>query len=167
MTTKRKFTLFAIGVVLVAIQWFGPVQTNPPIIQSHTIQSRLQIPARVADILNRSCMDCHSYETHWPVCGQIAPVSWWLVDNVNRGRAELNFSEWAKYRPAYVIATLGAMGEAVGVSTMPPDSYLEFHPRGKLSNDERQIFHDWAVSERHRLQVELLDTGKTQKVAVQ
>ncbi len=65
------------------------------------------------------------------------------------------------------MATLDAMGEAVEDRPMPPDSYLEFHPQGRLSDEERRILHDWTFSERYRLQVELMDKGKVPKVAAQ
>lgn len=167
MTTRRKLALAGLGTVFVVIQGFGPVRTNPPVIASHTLQSQVQIPARVADILNHSCMDCHSYETHWTMLGRIAPVSWWFVDNVNQGRGELNFSEWTKYRPSYAIATMDAIGEAAAEKAMPPVYYEEFHAHGRLTDDERKILYDWAMSTRYQLQVDLLDHGKVPKVATQ
>jgi hypothetical protein len=150
-----------------AIQFFGSNQINPPIDPSHTIQSQLQIPPRVTGILNRSCMDCHSYETRWPLIGHVAPVSWWLADNVETGRRAVNFSEWAHYRPSYAIATLGAISEAVAEKAMPPDGYLKFHSQARLSDDDRKALADWARDTRHSQQVLLLDTPKTMKTASQ
>ena len=89
------------------IQCFGPARTNLPVVASHTIQSQLQIPSGVQATMNHACMDCHSYETRWPVYSRIAPVSWWLIDNVNDGRDTLNLSEWTQYKPSLAVATLG------------------------------------------------------------
>jgi len=165
MAKRRGFLASGLAIVFVAIQWLGPVQSNPPVVPSHTMQSQIPVPPPVAAILNRSCMDCHSDETHWPLCGRIAPVSWWLVDNVNSARRAMNLSEWTRYRPAYALATLTAMSEAVKKHAMPPDSYLEFHPQGGISDDERMTLSDWAQSERYRLQDELLNNNKKAKMA--
>jgi hypothetical protein len=165
MSKRRKYFLFGLAIAFLAIQFFGPVQINPPVDPSHSIQSQLQIPPRVAGILDRSCMDCQSYQTHWPAAGHIAPVSWWVVDNVSGARQSLNFSEWTHYRPAYQIATLGAISEAVTEKAMPPDGYLEFRPQARLSEDDRKALADWASDSSHSQQVLLLDTPKTAKIA--
>lgn len=152
--------LKGLAVVFLAIQFFGPVRLNPPVIPSHTIQSQLPVPPRVAGLLNRSCMDCHSYETHWPLAGHVAPISWWMIGNVNAGRNALNLSEWAHYRPAYVWATLTAISQAVAERAMPPDSYLEFHPQSRLSDDERKALSDWAQKQRERLETSYFSGAK-------
>jgi len=167
MMTRKKLFWVGLGIVSVGIQCFGPKRTNPPVILPHTIQSQLQIPPRVSDIMNHSCMDCHSYETRWPWYSRVAPISWWLVDNVNDGRNTLNLSEWTQYKPSYALATLRAMNQVVKVGAMPLDSYSKFHPQGKLSDEERRIFCDWAQSESRRLQDALWNNEKPQKSVIQ
>src|ERR1051325_9717096 len=53
-----------IGIVLVGIfiiiQVIRPERTNPPVDESRTIASHVQVPPAVAAILDRSCNDCHS-----------------------------------------------------------------------------------------------------------
>jgi hypothetical protein len=100
--------------------------------------------------MNRACMDCHSYETRWPWYGRVAPVSWWLINNVNDGRNELNLSEWTQYKPSFAIATLESMATVVKRGAMPLDSYRKFHPEARLSDEERKAFCDWALAERQR-----------------
>jgi Haem-binding domain len=101
-------------------------------------------------IMNRACMDCHSYETRWPVYSRIASVSWWLINNVNDGRDTLNLSEWTQYKSSFATATLGSMAMVVNRGAMPLDSYKKFHPEARLSHEERKIFYDWASAERQR-----------------
>lgn len=150
---KKRILFLAEGLfILAAIQWFGPDRTNPPVIKTNTVQSHLRIPPRVADILDRACMDCHSNETRWPWYSRVAPVSWWVVGNVNIGRRTLNLSEWTQYKPPYAIATLGAMNNAVREEAMPLDCYQQLHPQARLTKDERKIFCDWAQGERSRLE---------------
>ena len=158
----KKKNLFWIGLVtvFVTIQCFGPTRTNPPVVESHTIQSQLQIPPRIIDIMGRACMDCHSYETHWPLYSRITPISWWLINNVNDGRDTLNFSEWTQYKPSFAIATLGSMAMVVKRGVMPLSSYKKFHPQARLSDEEIKVFSDWALAERQR-EFENIIAGKT------
>ena len=89
----------AVAVVcgLVIAQFFGPAKTNPATdaIAVNRISSAGN--AAVAAILDRSCNDCHSNKTRWPWYSNVAPVSWFVIDHVNEGRENLNFSEWGRY----------------------------------------------------------------------
>jgi len=64
--------------------------------EAQTIEAHTQITPEAKDILSRSCNDCHSNKTVWPWYTNVAPISWWIVDHINEGRRNLNFSEWAK-----------------------------------------------------------------------
>lgn len=57
-------------------------------------------PRNVQWILRRTCYDCHSTETRWPVWAYVAPMSWKVVDDVNRARLFLNFSDLGVVRSA-------------------------------------------------------------------
>ena len=84
----------------------------------------------------RACYDCHSDEVHTPWYGKIAPVSWWITNHVNNGRAALNFSDW--HGPTGEGAQDAA--ETVRDGSMPPSYYTWFglHSRAKLTATERQ-----------------------------
>jgi hypothetical protein len=168
MIKKKKWFLGGLLMIALVIQCFGPRRTNPTVVESHTIQSQLQISPRIAGILNRACMDCHSDETHWPWYSRIAPVSWWLITNVNDGRGILNFSEWAQYKPSYAIATVGSMATVVRRNAMPLASYQKFHSEARLSDEERKLFCDWALDEKYNLRNALFKVkSETTKPAVQ
>lgn len=163
MTKRARGLLCAFVLLLVVIQFFGPARTNPPVVESRTLRSQLNPPSQVADILSRACMDCHSYETRWPWYGRVAPVRWWLVDHVNTGRKELNFSEWTQYPPWFASATLGAMATAVQRDAMPLASYRALHPDAQLSVEETKAFSDWAQAEKRRIQNLFLKSGQDTK----
>lgn len=152
MTKNAKRWLSACVIIFVVIQFFGPARTNPPVVESHTMQNQLNIPPPVAGIMNRACMDCHSYETRWPWYSRVAPVRWWLVNHVNHGRKDLNLSEWTQYPTSFAIATLGSMATAVRSDAMPPTSYRSLHPDARLSAEETRLFCDWAQAEKRRIQ---------------
>jgi hypothetical protein len=84
----------------------------------------------------RACYDCHSNEVKTPWYGKIAPLSWWLTNHVDNGRATLNFSDWKNSRGEGA----GDAAETVLNGSMPPSYYTWFglHANAKLSTTEKQ-----------------------------
>jgi Haem-binding domain len=82
-----------------------------------------------------ACYDCHSNQTRTPWYGKVAPISWWLTNHVDKGRAALNFSEWN--RPQGRRALRAA--ETVQRGSMPPSYYTWFglHSKAKLTSAQR------------------------------
>lgn len=106
---------------------YGRAHTNPPV----TAEPAWDRPETRA-LAVRACYDCHSNETRWPWYSHIAPVSWLVQKDVDRGRAVLNFSEWSRPQPE----AHGA-AESVREGEMPPRIYLVTHPAARLSPAER------------------------------
>ena len=88
MKKALKRTLLAALAAFVAIQFVPVDRTNPP------VKTEIAAPAEIHDLLRRSCYDCHSNQTRWPFYAWVAPVSWFVVDHVEDGRADLNLTEW-------------------------------------------------------------------------
>ena len=139
MKKSRKW-LIGLGLplaVLAGLQFLPAARTNPP------PGTEIDVPEPVAAILKRSCYDCHSNGTRWPWYSGVAPVSWWLSDDVNEGREHLNFTEWT--RDANTAALdLAKVYDQVSEGEMPPVSYLLLHPGARLSDAEREKILDWA-----------------------
>jgi Haem-binding domain len=130
-------------VVLAVIQVFRPAKTNPQIDPTSEIHSNLAIPVGVAEALQRSCNDCHSNHTVWPWYTHVAPASWLVVSDVNRGRNALNFSDWAGYRPEQQQKKLVEICEEVSEGEMPGVAYTLMHPIAKLSAADVNALCDW------------------------
>ncbi|NWG17181.1 MAG: heme-binding domain-containing protein [Chloroflexi bacterium] len=82
----------------------------------------------------QACFDCHSNETVWPWYAQIAPASWLVTRDVNKGRAALNFSE---DDPREIdVADL----EWHIHNDMPPWFYLPLHPEANLNAEQKAQF---------------------------
>jgi hypothetical protein len=92
-----KIALIVIVVLLVVAQFFRPSFVNPPIDPTKTLVATTPVPANVESIFERSCYDCHSNKTVYPWYSKVAPVSWLLARDINGGRHQVNFSEWATY----------------------------------------------------------------------
>lgn len=144
-----RIALALLGLVtvgLMALQLVPPEypRDNPP--ATATIEG----PPEVVRILRRSCFDCHSHETDWPVYSWIAPASWWVTADVAGGRSRLNFSEWENLRAGFRRRNARKIVERIEKREMPLPHYLWLHPGARVSEDELETLRRW----RDRLQVE-------------
>jgi len=146
-----KRTLIVLIVLLVAIQVVRPAKTNPAVDNTKTIEANTQMSPQVAAILQRSCYDCHSFKTTWPWYSQVAPVSWYLVYDVNKGRRDLSLSEWTKYDARRSARKLQEICEQIEKGEMPTKPYLMLHTIAKLSDSDKKALCDWANTERERV----------------
>jgi hypothetical protein len=146
-----KITAVILFVAFVAIQFYRPDFTNPPVVESENLLSANYVPENVKAILIRSCGDCHSNETNYPWYSQIAPSSWFLADHIDQGRSEMNFSKWNTYDARRKDHKLDELCEMVEAREMPLPSYLWIHWDAKLSDEEIKTLCDWSNAEREKL----------------
>lgn len=149
--SRKKWILLIVVMVLAAIQLVRPAMTNPPVDPSRTLQATAQVPPQIDSILRRSCYDCHSSETRWPWYSKVAPSSWLLASDVDEGRREVNFSNWAAFDKQRAVKRLTKICEEVRGGDMPPWYYLPMHPPAKLSDADHQLLCTWADGEEARI----------------
>ncbi|MDO8688708.1 MAG: heme-binding domain-containing protein [Dehalococcoidia bacterium] len=115
-------------LLLIQLIPYGRNHTNPPVAVEPSWDS-----AQTRELAVRACYDCHSNETVWTWYSNIAPASWIIQLDVDRGRARLNFSEWNRpQRETREIARPVQRGE------MPQWYYVLMHPSAGLSSAEVQ-----------------------------
>ncbi len=138
---RIKGVMAAAAVVFVLMQLVPMSRSNPPITQD------VAAPAPVESILRRACYDCHSNETRWPWYAHVAPVSWLVIRDVDRGRKHINFSTWDVYAddPETVIRKLRNIDKVMHNRTMPLWYYLQLHSEARLSDPDREILEDWVL----------------------
>ena len=133
--------------LVIGIQVIRPARTNPPVDQSHTLEAVVFVPPRVESILQRACYDCHSDLTRWPWYSNVAPISWFVIDDVNSGRRQANFSEWLRRdtnNPAeFTQQRFHSLCRQVQTHAMPLTSYLALHPEARLSPADIETFCQW------------------------
>jgi hypothetical protein len=88
-------------------------------------------------IARESCYSCHSNETDWPFYAYVAPMSWLVRYDVERGRDELNFSDWDEFSDEADDAV-----EMVREGDMPLDRYTWIHRDAALTQAERDHLVD-------------------------
>ena len=133
MKVKNKFlkTIFIlVGIafivfVLLQLVPYGKNLDNPPV--TNPIQWK---NAQAEEIARRACYDCHSNESVWPWYANVAPSSWLLQMDVEKGRRFLNFSTGEGI-------DLEEISEVLEDDYMPPARYLLLHPEARLSQAEK------------------------------
>jgi hypothetical protein len=126
----------------------GPVkatQSNEPLLSGAEIG-----PAAKA-ILERSCQNCHSEKTDWPIYSYIAPMSWLVEGDVSQARSHMNLSHWGDYSVEQKEQLLASIGAMVRSGKMPPARYTAIHTDAKLSAEDSARIYEWAHAERRRL----------------
>jgi len=97
----------------------------------------------ITTILKTSCFDCHSNETHFPWYSKLAPSSWLLASDINRGRDKLNFSEWKSYSKRHQIGKLEAIKEEITSGDMPLKVYTIIHRKARLTKKQVSAVAGW------------------------
>jgi len=123
-------------VVLAVVILFGLIQlvpygrnhTNPAVVKEAAWDS-----PQTRELAVRACFDCHSNATIWPWYTNIAPFSWLIQADVDRGRRALNFSAWNG-----VSRRVNQVGNQISSGRMPPFYYTPLHPSANLTSAEKQ-----------------------------
>ena len=125
MAKMLRWMLAAMAVALLAIQLapYGRDHTNPPARREPAWDS-----PQTRSLAARACFDCHSNETVWPWYSNVAPFSWLVQRDVDKGRKDLNFSEWDRAQEE-----ASESAETVLKGKMPP----LYYPWARLSPTER------------------------------
>jgi hypothetical protein len=152
LRTKLKWTIGILALIFVSLQFTTPQHTNPPIDEMQTLQSTTVVPREVSVLFARSCDDCHTNNTNWRWYTYVAPVSWLTVDHVNKGRAELNLSEWGRYGARMKETRLRAICAQCQGGAMPVASYALVHREARLSPEDVRMICEWTETARKQLQ---------------
>src|SRR4051812_39271668 len=142
----RRILLYLVMAVVV-IQFYRPAKTNPAEVPEKNMKTALHVPAEVDATLARSCNDCHSYKTVWPWYSNVAPVSWFVISDVDDGRRHMNFSEWAQYTPERQQGKLSQICEEIDKGEMPLKQYTWIHTETPLDSNQRKTVCDWTKAE--------------------
>ncbi len=150
---KRWRLVFLILVVLLIVcsllvHPFGnlkKVHSDRPLLQG------AQAPPEVMGVVQRSCRDCHSEQTSWPLYSYIAPMSWLVESDVSEGRSLFNMSHWDELSLEDREEKLSKIASMVRNKKMPLPQYTLIHRDAKLSDAETNLIYEWAHAERNRL----------------
>lgn len=144
MNKKVKISGYILAVVLVLIQFYP---TDKPLTYANNPNDLLQnnqVPDNISSILKSACYDCHSYETKYPWYASITPLKWLIYSDINKGREELNFSNWNTINKEEKADILDDISTVLLEEEMPLKKYTYFHSEAKLSLEDREEISNWA-----------------------
>ncbi|MFY9153411.1 MAG: heme-binding domain-containing protein [Prolixibacteraceae bacterium] len=139
-------------VILVGVQFF-PARNNQSTEVSTTdfILSH-RAPENIGNILRTSCYNCHSNNTDYPWYSRVQPVGWFLESHINKGKEELNLSEFGSYSARRQKSKLKSMVNQVEKDEMPLSSYTLIHRDARLSKDQKRALLSYLNSIQDSLQ---------------
>lgn len=130
-------------MVLVGLQLI-PTRTNQSTAVSSTdFVKTYQVPEDIGHIIYTSCYNCHSNNTIYPWYSKVQPVGWFLDNHINKGKEELNFSEFDSYSVRKQNSKLKSMVNQIEDGEMPIASYTLIHREALLSQEDKKILVDY------------------------
>jgi Haem-binding domain len=142
---RVKWTTVGIVAVLILIQIIQPSRTNPAVVPSRSLEAHVPVPPDVLAVMKRSCYDCHSNSTVWPWYSRVAPISWYVVRDVNVGRSHINLQNWeAQINEQEAKEHLGLVCKQVREGKMPPADYRFLHKGTDVSPEEMNSICAWS-----------------------
>lgn len=145
---KHKKTWIALSILIIS---FGILQFTTKPITHPPSTAPFEGPPEVMKILRRSCYDCHSNETKLVWYDRIAPASWLVNKDVEKGRKALNFSEWGKLSAKQKTGTLYNIVNFIMLEAMPLPNYIKLHSNAKVSASDLTVLKNYTLSETPRL----------------
>jgi hypothetical protein len=130
--------------ILAVMQFFRPTRNNPLSDPAASFEAIVRPPESVAAPIRRACYDCHSNQTKWPWYSNVSPVSWVIAQDVIRGRAHLNLSEWDRYGEEMSRTSVTRMCDQVITGKMPLWYFQPFHPDARLTISDVTSLCDFA-----------------------
>jgi hypothetical protein len=134
---------FAVILVLLVAQFFGPPKNDGDIASVEPFLADTNPPEDVKAILKSSCFDCHSDHTRYPWYNTITPVNYWLNDHIKDGKKHFNVSQWDEYSDKKKDHKLEELAEEVEEKEMPLPSYTWTHGDADLSQDQIDAILSW------------------------
>lgn len=139
-----KIILLIIAIVCIAIQFIRPARNQNGQVSTADIVESVTVPDSIRIILANACYDCHSNNTRYPWYATVQPISWLMASHINKGKEELNFSEFGNYSARRKISKMNGIANSIKDDNMPLRSYKLMHKNAQLSSDEKRLIFTWA-----------------------
>lgn len=133
------------------VQFIPVTYNNSDVLIDSDFIKTYQAPEKIKSILKTSCYDCHSNNTVYPWYSQIQPGAWFMENHINKGKEELNFSEFGAYSNRRKKGKLKSMINQIKENEMPLWSYTLIHRDAKLTKEQQQMLIDWLTNLKENL----------------
>jgi cytochrome c len=112
--------------------------------EANPVMKGSTVPAEVRSILATKCADCHSMQTKSPFYGHLAPVSWLMERDINRGRQAMNLALWDSYSADQQQTFAAKIVQETREHEMPLLQYRMIHWNSRVTGTEIRTLADWA-----------------------
>lgn len=130
-------------VVLVGLQFFPTGTNHSTTIPSTDFVKTYKAPEDIAQTLQTSCYNCHSNNTDYPWYSRVQPAGWLLENHINKGKEELNLSEFGSYSDRRQQSKLNSMINQIEDGKMPLAAYTFMHRDARLSKEKKKTLLDY------------------------
>lgn len=151
MNLVKKIVL-AILIAIVMIQFIQPAQNKSEQVLPTDLAAVYKMPDTVQAVLKAACYDCHSNNTNYPWYTYVQPVGWMLASHIQKGKGNLNFSEFGSYTARRQRSKLKAIANQVKDGDMPLYSYTIMHKEARLATEQKQLIIEWAQKTKDSLE---------------
>jgi cytochrome c len=131
----------AASLALARVHPFGDAGLYSPSVGQPKLTS---VPDGVRDILTAKCANCHSAQTHAPIYGGFAPISWLLERDIVEARKAMNLSPWETYSQDQQDTLKSKIVQEAKAHDMPPLQYILIHWNSRISSTDLQALTQWA-----------------------
>lgn len=128
----------------IIIQFIQPARNRSGQVLPSDISNGFHIPVKVQSLLKTACYDCHSNNTYYPWYANLQPIGLLLNNHIQKGKKELNFSEFGSYSRRRQQSKLKSIASQMNDGAMPLSSYTWMHKNAKLSIENKALIIDWA-----------------------
>ena len=136
--------ILAASLGLARIHPFGDAGLFDAAEKTNPLMETAKVPAEVRTILASKCADCHSMETKSPFYGHLAPVSWLMERDINRGRQAMNLALWDSYSAEQQQTFAAKIVQETRAHEMPLLQYRLIHWNSRVTDTEIRTLADWA-----------------------
>lgn len=141
MTIRKKVLLYVI-IAFIIIQGYRP-HKNDGIESKNDFLTLEKAPESIQTLFVNSCYDCHSNTTNYKWFDNIAPITWYVDNNIQKAKYALNFSDWGNFAPWQRRLYLNAIAFDIETDKMPTQAYQVLHAKAKLSKLEKEKILNW------------------------
>jgi len=150
---KKHLKKVIIGLLLIflGIQLIPTSYNLSTTVSENDISKTFDVPENVQLILETSCYDCHSNNTHYPWYNKIQPISYFMENHITEGKEELNFSEIGTYSKRKLKSKFKSIINQIDDNEMPMFSYTIIHRNAILSEETKKQLKNWVAANLNRI----------------
>ena len=133
-----KIIALVLLLAFVGIQFIPATRNQSDLIPETDFMLVNKVPETIQKKLQVSCYDCHSNNTKYPWYNKIQPVTWFLENHIEEGKAELNFNEWDSLSNRRKKSKLRSIIKQIESGEMPLESYTLIHKDATFTEAEAE-----------------------------